>query len=648
MTTLMHKTALIYKAALVHNIRLMQALIFVVLLASCASRPPPTDTFTNAKQYLSRIHSVVRDQRLNYLLKGVEQAKAQKKWSDVSILLNEISFERLIPDEKAVYLDAKAKAALARQEGKLVLNWLSTDTYSVQDWFDLASPSLQWSLIETKAQAYEIEHQYFEAARLLITSAHKQPAHDSKVPERQALHDHIWRLLTLVSQDTLETYQQTPSTEYVVQGWLDLAHHFRSHRALPTQARLIQEWKTLWPDHPASQPYPQALSAFHQDSNTASPETSTIQKIAVLLPLSGPYANVAQSIINGIMAAYYEPDLQWPTSSESSTQPPAPKHPIQLSFYDTQTAQSITHLYQQAVDAGAQMVIGPLEKKQVEALYLIGDFPVFTLVLNALPQHTAFKAHKNFFQFGLLIEDECEQIAEDAYKEGKQYAAMITSDTELGQRASMAFEQQWRTLNGTVVGRVQANAQTDIHLALKTLLGIEASERRTQALETRLGEKMYSRPYRRADLDFIFISVPTEIARQVKPTLAYYAANSLPVFSTAHIHEIFEDQETQADLSGVRFIDAPFVLNRYEAARQKTLSALPNRSLATLRLEAFGMDSYHLYQQLPLMITSNQHQFNGASGTLTLTPDQRIRRRAAAAIFENGESKILPDVQPIP
>ncbi|MFE8730295.1 penicillin-binding protein activator, partial [Aeromonas hydrophila] len=72
--------------------------------------------------------------------------------------------------------------------------------------------------------------------------------------------------------------------------------------------------------------------------------------IAVLLPLSGNLEPQGAAIRNGMLMSYKENQGQFT-----------------LNFYDTQSKPTID-LYKQAIQEGADMIIGPLLKDRVEEL----------------------------------------------------------------------------------------------------------------------------------------------------------------------------------------------------------------------------------------------------------------------------------------
>ena len=98
----------------------------------------------------------------------------------------------------------------------------------------------------------------------------------------------------------------------------------------------------------------------------APPLALAARDIAVLLPQSGRMSKAADAIRDGLLAAYYQ---------DSKT---AADSPV-LHFYDSDAVSPVT-LIQQARAAGADLVIGPLDRDRVEAVIKAGKnlFPVPT------------------------------------------------------------------------------------------------------------------------------------------------------------------------------------------------------------------------------------------------------------------------------
>src|SRR5690606_41593336 len=110
--------------------------------------------------------------------------------------------------------------------------------------------------------------------------------------------------------------------------------------------------------HPAAANLPDMIQALKRAAKDR-PDS-----VALLLPLNGPLADAAAAVRDGFITAYY---------SALSQGYPVP----QVRFYDSGTQDAIS-LYNQALDAGAKLVIGPLDKQQVATLAGVDSSPVTT------------------------------------------------------------------------------------------------------------------------------------------------------------------------------------------------------------------------------------------------------------------------------
>ena len=130
--------------------------------------------------------------------------------------------------------------------------------------------------------------------------------------------------------------------------------------AQPSQlARQLAGWKQSFPNHPAQTDMPAGLG------DLATTDTGSLQQVAVFLPLSGNLEAQGAAIRNGMLMSYKENQGQFT-----------------LNFYDTQ-GKAMGDLYKQAIQEGANMIIGPLLKDQVEEL-LKASPTVPVLALNEL------------------------------------------------------------------------------------------------------------------------------------------------------------------------------------------------------------------------------------------------------------------------
>ncbi|MBQ0798766.1 MAG: penicillin-binding protein activator [Porticoccaceae bacterium] len=431
----------------------------------------------------------------------------------------------------------------------------------------------------------------------------------------QDIHDTIWRVLNHSSnQHLLELHNAATTRD--LKGWYQLALVSRREQSnLSHHQQAITQWQQDWVDHPASL----ALPSFITRASTGVERVP--QKLALLLPLQGPYATAASTIRDGIMASLFN------TQRSGAT---APK----VEVYDT-TGEDIVALYQRAVSEGAEAVIGPLRREQLEVLSRQPALPIPVTGLNYLDQETA-QTPGNFYQFGLSVADEASQAARRAWIEGRRSALILVPDTTWGLRARDAFEQAFRA-NG---GRIAAAASYEMGLkdfssVIRPLLLVDQSSARVNELQRTLGKALEHAPNRRQDVDMIFLVAYPNQGRQIKPTLDFFYAHDLPVYATSHIYAGIEDPRRDNDLDRIRFTAMPWTLDADTEVR-------PGKDLAPAfrHLFALGADAYQLQQWLGLMDTLNDATFNGYTGTLTVPTNHRIRREQPWARFRNG--KVYP------
>jgi len=148
-----------------------------------------------------------------------------------------------------------------------------------------------------------------------------------------------------------------------------------------------------------------------------------LKKIVLMLPFKGKLAATSKAIRNGFLAAYYHARKKRPN--------------INIKVVDT-TSKNVGVLYQEAVVSGADLVVGPLTKKEVENLIFMDSLPIPVIALNTLDDYTSnFKA--NLYQFGLLPQDEATQVGSKMMAKHYDQAAIIFPDNNWGNKIGVAI-----------------------------------------------------------------------------------------------------------------------------------------------------------------------------------------------------------------
>ncbi len=442
--------------------------------------------------------------------------------------------------------------------------------------------------------------------------------------QREQNHEAIWAALQRTPDISLQPSKVDKPT---TRGWIELARELRNTQSDMTamQDRLL-DWGTRYPNHPVSNLFLTRLLNEYQLTYT--PASS----IAIMLPMQGKYKNVADAIQAGIVTAWYK---------QGSTEKPL------LRFYDTSDENvSFDELYQQAIMDGAGYIIGPLDKASINRLAQSGTLDVPILTLNYAENPLSMS--DNLYQFGLLPEDEAKQVAELAIRDNHTTAAVLVPDSDWGRRLQDAFTRRFEDLGGSVltVQHYPTNVD-DYSRQLKTLLNLDDSEARHRDLQRILGTKLNFLPYRRQDIDMIFLAGTNRSARGIIPALKFHHAGELPVYATSHVFSGYLDRNADRDLDGVIFCDLPWTLTTDNALKQVFNTTWKDHRAYT-RLFALGIDAYNIVHNLQFLQTHDYARFSGQTGSISIDENQRLHRELLWARFKNGKPVYLDLTIPPP
>ena len=447
----------------------------------------------------------------------------------------------------------------------------------------------------------------------------------------------IWSALTAMPETGLDP---ALASRPDIAGWIDLARVVRSNQQdTDVLENELLDWGTRHPQHPANDGFlAELLDIYHKD-------TQVRRHIAIILPLQGNLATVSATIRNGFLSAYYR--------NHSGVQP-------EISFYDSSEENTgFADLYTRAVQAGATDVIGPLDKRKVNELMSMPalDIPVLSLnyadadepVADTMTGDTTEPADTTteqltstlavddkLFQFGLSPEDEARQVAELAIQQNLTRAAVFYPDSDWGRRIKNAFNQHYRLLGGTVQTETDYVADTsDYRRPIRQLFNLDKSAIRRQRIENIISERTQSEPYRRQDIDMIFLAATSRSARSIMPAFKFHHAGDLPIYSTSHVYTGTQDRNKDRDLDGLIFCDLPWILED-KSALYRTFERNWPQQQAYTRLFALGVDAYHLIYNMDYLRNFSDASYPGLTGEITLEADNRIIRRLPWAKFVKG------------
>jgi outer membrane PBP1 activator LpoA protein len=604
-------------------------LFCLLLLYGCGAqntrpvRPPEPDaravSYLQQGDYLSAaaefrvLADANPDQAVMYNLRAVD-AYLDAGHLDTAVSLLD---KQIIPLDKPVLRQQRAimlaKIDLYRQQPDRALSLLQdTDPASLPAY-------LQDSRLRVLARAHEAMSNYTAAVEARITLS----PYLTRTADSEKNTDRIWSDLNAMDPDSLQSVSAGGNEQLV--GWVELALIYKKLLFKPPQLQqAVADWRRLYPNHPAQHGITSRILTQAGELNVL-PRT-----VALLLPFTGPYKRAAEAIREGFLSAWY---------ADAKYRP-------EIKIYDAGSL-NINDIYQKAVNDGAGLIVGPLEKSAISTLSQSGAITVTTLALNQVNEDKLKTAEAGagvkqarLYQFALAPEDEARQVADRGIFEGLNRVLIITPRNEWGTRLLDAFSSEWQDLGGSVMGSVQYDPNaTDFSYPVERLLNITDSKARIAQLRRVLKRNIVSNSRRRNDADLIYMAAVPQAGRQIVPQFRYYRVDQLPIYSTSHVYSGTPDLQLDNDMNGVEFTDIPWVLRSRGEMPPIQVGIQNNWSSQTSpyrRLYAFGVDAFRLIPQLAKLDVRHEYRYNGQTGVLSMDADGRIRRQLSWARFVDG------------
>lgn len=520
---------------------------------------------------------------------------------------------------------ALARAAIARHDGDLEA-MLQAVAFDVRDLPDALAARVLLARADAEARL----------GRALL-ALDDLVARDGVLDDdalRRANAELTWDLLTN-QRGKLDPAQLALNSPAGSRAWLELAGHARRAWQDPRGARDgVEAWRDANGDHPAvAAIVPRLLEQIASG-------TSYPAKVALLLPFTGRFAAQAEAARDGFMAAHFA----------SGAIP-------EVALFDTTDYPGgATRAYAEARAWGAGFIVGPLTREGVTELALPNaatgaaaplDPATPLLALNYLDAGATISGR--VWQFGLLPEGEAEAVAEHAIALGLTRAVALQPRGDWGTRMVAAFQRRFEALGGVVLS-VQpydpAVAEKDFSNSIMRMLNVDESRSRAGLLQNLLGGKLESEPRRRRDAEFVFVAARDREAPLLRAQLRFHRAADLPTFATSSVYRT--DGAPETDLDGLEFADMPWAIDTADPTRQQLAALWPQGVANQARLYALGLDAYRLIPQLANLPAPLAEPVPGATGLLSLTEGNRIRRDLHWARFERGVPRPIANASAAP
>ena len=480
--------------------RCLPVILAALIFAGCGTQAPDQSaaqlqgaTQADSGFYLQQMQQSSNDSKTNWQLLAIRALLKEGKSQQALELYNQLPQELNAAQRQEQSLLA-VEVKLAQKDfagAQALLQKLKADD------FDSALQARFWQdtiSAEQGKPSLTLLRALIAQAPLLATQAEKQQNSDA-----------TWQVLSSMTQAQANALVIN-ADENVLQGWLDLQRVWFDNRNDPDMMKAgIKDWQTRYPQNPGAKVLPSQLA------NVQSFKPASVNKIALLLPLSGQASVFGRTIQKGFEAAKNgispvsgsavpeqvaqaaSTDVISPSQAEITdltspqTQPPvqapaaaAPVQAAATAQSDTAatpetaepaptalpqavasvaanpsaelkiydtSAQPLNQILAQAQQDGVSLVVGPLLKNNVDEL-LKSNTSLNVLALNQ-PENVS--NHANICYFALSPEDEARDAARHIHEQGKQSPLLLVPRNTLGDRVTQAFADEWQKLGGGTV-----------------------------------------------------------------------------------------------------------------------------------------------------------------------------------------------------
>ena len=322
--------------------------------------------------------------------------------------------------------------------------------------------------------------------------------------------------------------------------------------------------------------------------------------IGLILPLNAPaFRQAAEAVKQGFLTA-------------AQVQLGAPAVRI---YPTSDDVSNILAVYQQALDNGARVIVGPLTKNAVTALAESDITLVPTLALSV--PDTDVARPNNLYLFGLSLDAEARQAAQFIAHQGHHSLLIISAANALGKRLQTAFGAAWQHLGEQTVGRIRFMPGADLYALHEQVMALQP--------------------------DAIFLATNAQEARTIYPSLS----GTITTYATSQVFSGGSNAQHNTDLNGVRFLDMPWLLQPDHPAVMIYPRAAQTLSADDERLYALGIDAFRLAQLFFRgTMPAGGDVLDGVTGQISLNANREFTRQLTAAEFQDNIVVVLDHDQP--
>ncbi|MBJ6985267.1 penicillin-binding protein activator [Luteimonas sp. MC1750] len=351
---------------------------------------------------------------------------------------------------------------------------------------------------------------------------------------------------------------------------------------------------------PASLPEPVSTSHWQFDAGDRPPAERDgyrpPRKLAVLLPLTGSLATAAGPVRDGLLAGYYGEQRRRPD----------------LEFYDTLgTGYGAVAAYQRAVAEGADQVLGPLGRDEVDAVFEQATVTVPVLALNR-----AGTPPTNSASYALAPEDEGKAAADFLASRGAKRVLVLSSGDDNARRSIDALSARLQELGGGVAQLLAVVGDSPPDLVGPMQAAVQAE----------------------GGVDAVFFALRGPQARLAAAQVSAAGLSGRPRVATSQLLSGTGKPGEDAALDGIAFPTDAWTVSGVPGlpSARGVADALPTARGPAARLFAFGYDGWLLSAYLAHLASGADASVSSASGVLRMSADGHVLRTPAWSTFSGG------------
>lgn len=325
-------------------------------------------------------------------------------------------------------------------------------------------------------------------------------------------------------------------------------------------------------------------------------------KLAVLLPLTGSLATAARPVRDGLLAGYYGEQRRRP----------------ELVFYDTGgTAGGAGAAYARAVGEGADQVLGPLGRDEIDAVYRGVQASAPVIALN----RSDTVPPPNSASFALAPEDDGIAAADFLLARGAKRVLVLVGDGDSARRSVSAFRERVQAQGGSVAQALPVHDEVD-----------------ADDVDIDLTPQLRAAAQAEGGIDAVFLALRGPEARALAPQLSAAGLSAKPRAATSQLTSGTGEPDEDRVLDGIAYpTDAWSVSGARGLPPASSVGAtLPTARGAAARLFAFGYDAWQLTAYLERLALDADARIDGATGVLRIGSDGNVVRTPAWSTFSNG------------